>query len=136
MNCHIFLIYLAVSSDERLIIAVTQHDLSYTSRRGEMSPLETITFVSESLKSVGHDIKEDQIVPVSGEWALTARMLKEDSSDDTLVEESQRALIDYRKRLARDQPRKSIVRDVERMDGSYRAMRDFQKCSFSSLESL
>jgi GTPase SAR1 family protein len=109
----------AVSSDRRLIIAVTQHDISYTqSSDAEMSPSETIQFVSEIFKGLcHHDITEDQIIPVSGKWALTARMLKKDPSNDTYLKEARRALTDYREFQACGQDhRSSSLSDVQQMD--------------------
>ena len=82
-----------------------------------MSPHETIEFVAENFKRLGHDISEDQIIPVSGKWALTARMLKKNPSNDTHLKAARRALADYQEFQACGQDyQSSNPPDVQQMD--------------------
>ena len=102
-----------------------------------MSPSETIKFVSEIFKGLcHHDITEDQIIPVSGKWALTARMLKKDPSNDTYLKDARRALTDYREFQACGQDyRSSSLSDVQQMDAEAIADSLEEASNIAALES-
>ena len=94
----IFLIPTAVIEDRRLIIVVTQHDLSYrgVDTSGEMNARQVRSYVQDGLKKSGFEIEVGDIIPVSGEWALTARQLEKARDDRMLLRKARKYLMEHR----------------------------------------
>ena len=89
----------AIIEDQRLVIAVTQHDSYFIGdQHEEMDLLETAEYVHESFRTNGYSIPKNQIIPFSGRWALLARELRNSPFDLTVLQEAQTALISYKQR--------------------------------------
>ena len=63
----------------RIVFAVTKFDSSYTGYGEEPTLFQTQQHVKEGLIRLGFDVPLDDIVPLSGQWALLARQLQPDS---------------------------------------------------------
>lgn len=63
----------------RIVFAVTKFDNSYTGYGEEPTLSDTKQHVKEGLVNLGFDVPLDDIVPVSGQWALLARQLHPNS---------------------------------------------------------
>lgn len=74
----------AAFKEKRVIIAVTQYDVHYTSRgNGEMDEEEVCQYLQKILKK--YTIDREQIFVISGEWGLISRLLKSDQGDKKLL---------------------------------------------------
>jgi len=64
------------SRDQRIVFAVTRYDQYYSGNKDDEVEMEEIQeMVQEHLKKIEIDVSLEQIVPVSGLWALTAWQL-------------------------------------------------------------
>jgi len=92
-------LFVAIIEDQRLVIAVTQHDSYFIGdQHEEMDLLETAEYVHESFQTNGYSIPKNQIIPFSGRWALLARELRNSPFDLRVLQEAQTALISYKQR--------------------------------------
>ena len=66
----------AFVTGDRIVFAVTKFDNSYTGHGKEPTLSKTKQYVMKGLMNLGFDVPLDDIVPVSGEWALSARQLQ------------------------------------------------------------
>jgi len=71
----------AFSTDQRILIAVTKFDHHYSGDVHELEVWEVQRHVKEGLEEIGITVPTEQIVPVCGEWALIARLLKANIQD-------------------------------------------------------
>ena len=88
----------AMVDDGRLVVAVTHYDQYYSngSMEEEMGTAEVITYTQDHLQEAGYSLAREQIVPMSGEWALEARQLKADPNNKSLLSKARRHLEDYK----------------------------------------
>ena len=74
-----YFVYTAVFRDRRLVIAATYFD-KYYSQMEEHSKIPPETIKADICKTihgeVGEAFSEDMVIPVSGQWARAARLLK------------------------------------------------------------
>lgn len=80
----------AFSTDHRIVIAVTKYDQHYSGIDPELEVSQVKQIVGEGLKEIGITVPSDDIVPVCGQWALIARMLKANIQDRSLSRKARR----------------------------------------------
>jgi putative protein kinase ArgK-like GTPase of G3E family len=86
-----------LSNGRRIVIAVTQHDHYYTGKQEEeLSAIATRNHVHEGLLELGYTVPREQIVIVSGEWALMARELAKNPADRALFQRARKFLTFYK----------------------------------------
>ncbi|CAI8025755.1 hypothetical protein GBAR_LOCUS14856 [Geodia barretti] len=86
-----------LSNGRRIVIAVTQHDHYYTGKQDEeLSADTTQDHVHEGLQQLGYMVPREQIVVVSGEWALMARELAKNPGNRELFQRARKFLTFYK----------------------------------------
>ena len=103
----------------RIVFAVTQYDSCYTEFDDEEPTLsETKHHVKKGLMSLEpkFDVSLDDIVPVSGKWALLARQLLANPQNTTHLKNSQRCLTRYMERQPHGEGEENIQKQVSDMD--------------------
>lgn len=83
------------SRDKRIVFAVTRYDQYYSGNKGEEVEMKTIQeSVRRHLKEIEIDVSLEQIVPVSGLWALTARQLVRTTNPERSVSRRARRFLE------------------------------------------
>ena len=104
----------AFVSGGRIVFAVTKFDSSYTGYGAEPTLPETKQHVKKGLMKLGFDVDVDDIVPVSGQWALLARQLQPDCQEREL-KCAQTYLIAFKEKQPRGEGEDNIDEQVHSM---------------------
>ena len=98
----------------RIVFAVTKFDSSYTGYGEEPTLFATKQYVKKGLMGLGFDVPLDDIVPVSGQWALLARQLQPGSQQREL-KRAQDSLIAFKGKQPHGEGEDSIDEQVHSM---------------------
>ena len=97
------------------MFAVTKFDSSYVGYGEEPTLSKTKQHVKEGLMRLGFDVPLDDIVPVSGQWALLSRQLQPDSPQRD-IRCAQAYLIAFKEKQPHGEGEGSIDEQVHSME--------------------
>ena len=83
-----------VVRDRRVVFAVTQYDHSYDDQK-ELNTLQVREHIKKWLPVTWQNVFSEDIVTVSGQWALLARQLKKDPENVQCLRRARRCLSRY-----------------------------------------
>lgn len=102
----------------RIVFAVTKFDSSYK-QDDEPTLLETQQYVKMGFMNLGFNVPLDDIIPISGEWALVARQLLVGPKQTGLLRRARKYLTAYKEK---EQPHGESGEDEESIEDQVRTM--------------